>query len=81
MAGDEEKCELRRTPKGTRLRVGGMLPGRSGLRLRHLGLRPGTLITVLGRTSGGGFLIGVGSGRIVLDRRAATGLTLFPVSA
>jgi len=81
MAGDEQMTELRRAPKGARLRVGSVLPGRSGMRLRHLGLRPGALVTLLGHTSGGGFLLAVGSGRIVLDRRTVASLTLAPEPA
>jgi len=51
------------------------------MRLRHLGLRPGALVTLLGHTSGGGFLLAVGSGRIVLDRRTVASLTLAPEPA
>lgn len=41
------------------------------LRLAEFGLRPGALVSVLARTAGGGRLVGVGPGRIALDRATA----------
>jgi ferrous iron transport protein A len=42
-----------------------------GLRLAQLGLRAGAQVTVLGRTAGGGRVIGVGSTRIGVDRETS----------
>lgn len=36
-------------------------------RLAEFGLRPGVLVTVLARTTGGGRLVGLGTSRIALD--------------
>lgn len=38
------------------------------LRLAQFGIRPGVTVAVLSRTSGGGRLLGLGPGRIALDR-------------
>jgi ferrous iron transport protein A len=38
------------------------------LRLAELGLRPGVVLRVLTRTPGGGRVIGIGAGRIALER-------------
>ena len=38
-------------------------------RLAELGLRPGAVVTVMGRTAGGGRVLGVGTARVALDRR------------
>lgn len=40
-------------------------------RMAELGLRPGVVVTVLGRTAGGGRLLGVGTDRIALDGATA----------
>ncbi|MCE3550307.1 ferrous iron transport protein A, partial [Pseudonocardia sp. RS11V-5] len=47
------------------------LPVADRLRLAGFGVRPGAIVTVLGRTPGGGRLVGVGAGRLALDRRTA----------
>jgi len=38
------------------------------LRLAELGLRPGVMVRVLTITPGGGRVLGVGAGRVALDR-------------
>ena len=54
----------------------GRLPRPHGLRLAQLGLRAGVVVTVLGRTAGGGRLVGVGTTRIGLDRQTSRVLEL-----
>jgi ferrous iron transport protein A len=44
------------------------------LRLAELGLRPGVVVRVLTRTPGGGRVLGVGAGRIAVDRSTARAL-------
>ena len=47
------------------------LPVADRLRLAGFGVRSGASVTVLGRTPGGGTLVGVGPGRLALDRGTA----------
>lgn len=54
----------------------GSVPARTGVRLAQLGLRAGVGVTVLARTTGGGRLIGVGTGRVGLDRETSRQLEL-----
>lgn len=49
----------------------GRLPA---LRLAELGLRPGARVVVLHRTAGGGRVVGVGHGRVALDRTVTSAL-------
>jgi ferrous iron transport protein A len=51
---------------------------RRALRLAELGLRPGSRLTVLSRTSGGGRVVGVGHARIALGRALARHLHVAP---
>jgi Fe2+ transport system protein FeoA len=44
------------------------------LRLAELGLRVGTVVTVTGRTTGGGRIVAFGPSRAALDRRTAESL-------
>jgi ferrous iron transport protein A len=68
---------LASVPLGTEGRLAlGSLPRAAGLRLAHLGLRTGIGVTVLGRTAGGGRLVGVGTTRIGLDRDTSRRLAL-----
>lgn len=48
------------------------------LRLAELGLRPGARVVVLHRTAGGGRVVGVGHGRVALDRTVTTALEVAP---
>ncbi len=48
-------------------------------RLAELGVRAGSVLTVLGRTAGDGRVMGVGTGRIALDRRTLRQLRTVPV--
>ncbi|HEY6934184.1 MAG TPA: FeoA family protein [Marmoricola sp.] len=41
------------------------------LRLAQLGVRVGARVRVLGRTSGGGRVLGIGSARLAVDRATA----------
>jgi hypothetical protein len=59
----------------------GDLPRAAGLHLARVGLRPGAPVTVLGRTAGGGRLLGSGATRIGLDRDTAHRLQLVPSRA
>lgn len=45
-------------------------------RLAELGLRRGQTVAVLGRTSGGGRLLGVGDARIAVDRSTLRAMTV-----
>ncbi len=47
------------------------VPAEHRLRLAELGLRPGDSVRVLGRTVGGGRIVGVGSTRLAIDRSVA----------
>jgi ferrous iron transport protein A len=42
--------------------------------LAELGLRPGSVVTVLRRTAGGGRIVGVGDARVALGRRLLAAL-------
>jgi Fe2+ transport system protein FeoA len=44
------------------------LPVARRLRLAELGLRPGAVVTVLGRTAGGGRIVGIGDARVAVGR-------------
>ena len=60
---------------GVPLRLAGVsVTGAERLRLAELGLRVGAVLTVLSRTTGGGRLIGIGTGRIAVDRSTARAL-------
>lgn len=62
---------------GVPLRVAAVgVTGPERLRLAELGLRPGAVVTVLARLSGGGRLVGLGSGRIAVDPRTARALSV-----
>ena len=62
---------------GTRVRLTGVgLIGADLLRLAEFGLRPGAVLTVLGRTAGGGRLVSLGTSRVVLDQATARGLAV-----
>jgi Fe2+ transport system protein FeoA len=47
------------------------VPVEHRLRLAELGLRPGDSVRVLGRTVGGGRIVGIGSTRLAIDRSVA----------
>jgi Fe2+ transport system protein FeoA len=47
------------------------LPTTERRRLAEFGLQPGAVVTVVARTTGGGRLVGVGTGRVALDRRTS----------
>ena len=46
-------------------------PDDARLRLAELGIRPGEHVIVIQRTSGGGRILGLGDGRIAVDRPTA----------
>ena len=82
--GDHVRRRDRATTESAYNAAVGALPvGASGLvhrvdavpaqqrRMAELGLRPGVVVTVLGRTAGGGRLLGVGTDRIALDGATA----------
>jgi ferrous iron transport protein A len=52
------------------------LTGADLLRLAEFGLRAGAVLTVLGRTAGGGRLVSLGTSRFVVDERTAHGLAV-----
>ena len=52
------------------------LPVTRERRLAELGLRRGQTVAVLGRTSGGGRLLGVGDARIAVDRTTLRAMTV-----
>ena len=67
-------------PVGAVMRVAAVgLEPSAGRRLAELGLRVGSVLTVLGRTAGDGRVVGVGTGRIALDRRTLGQLVTVPV--
>lgn len=47
-------------------------------RLAEFGLRPGAAVMVLGRTAGGGRLLGIGAGRVALDHATAARVGVQP---
>jgi ferrous iron transport protein A len=47
-----------------------------GRRLAELGLRPGTVVTVLRRTAGGGRVVAVGAARVALGREMLRALAV-----
>lgn len=47
------------------------VPAAQRRRLAELGIRAGALVTVLGRTAGGGRLLAIGTSRVALDRDTA----------
>jgi Fe2+ transport system protein FeoA len=78
----QDARSLSDVPAGTSgMLSSGTLTGNARLRLGQLGLRTGAVVTVLGRTAGGGRLIGVGTSRIGLDRDTSRRLTLRLVGA
>jgi ferrous iron transport protein A len=56
--------------------VGLHLADATRLRLTELGLRPGAVVRVLSRTPGGGRVIGLGAGRVAVDRATAKAVTV-----
>ena len=54
------------------------VPPAQRLRLAELGLRPGVRVRVLGRTVGGGRVLGLGATRLAVDRGIAAGLIVEP---
>ncbi|HEX2905066.1 MAG TPA: FeoA family protein [Jatrophihabitans sp.] len=72
MPRDCQPSGLHAASLGRTLRITGVdIAGRERVRLAQFGLRPGALVTVLGRTAGGGKLVGIGTSRIALDRVTA----------
>lgn len=57
------------------------LPGPRIRRLAEVGLRAGSLVTVLLRTAGGGRVLGVAEARIAVDNRTLRLLTVSPEPA
>lgn len=73
----QDSCPLASVPVGSTGALDlGSVPPASGPRFVQLGLRNGATVTVLGRTAGGGRLIGVGTSRIGLDRDTSRRLGL-----
>ena len=63
---------LARARIGTTVRLTAVdADGVERLRLAEFGLRPGSDVTVVARTSGGGRMISVGTSRIAIDNSAA----------
>lgn len=56
--------------------VGLDLADATRLRLSELGLRPGAVVRVLNRTPGGGRVVGLGAGRVAVDRATAGAVTV-----
>lgn len=56
--------------------VGLDLANATRLRLSELGLRPGAVVRVLNRTPGGGRVVGLGAGRVAVDRATAGAVTV-----
>ena len=51
------------------------------LRMAELGLRAGSVVTVVGRSSGGGRVVQVGTARVAVDRLTACALRACPVAS
>lgn len=51
------------------------------LRMAELGLRAGSVVTVVGRSSGGGRVMQLGMARVAVDRSTACALRACPVAA
>jgi ferrous iron transport protein A len=62
---------LHQAPVGASVRVTDLSGHPRARRLAELGLRPGAMVEVLRRTSGGGRLLGLGTARLAVDRATA----------
>lgn len=70
---------LDEAPVGGRVRLlAADLPGPRARRLAELGLRPGSTVTVLRRTTGGGRIVAVGDARVAMSRQTARRLPAAP---
>jgi len=77
MTGSEQARTLHAARPGEQVRLAAIdVPAEHRLRLAELGVRAGGWVRVLGRTVGGGRVIGIGADRLALDRRIAQQIVL-----
>jgi len=69
---------LTQVPLGTTARLSDTSAHPRRQRLAELGLRPGTDVHVMSRTSGGGRVLGIGQSRMAVDRSTLDALLVEP---
>ncbi|MDN4472354.1 FeoA family protein [Demequina zhanjiangensis] len=71
---------LAELPRGARARIRAVsAESDTALRLREMGLRPGTLVSVVGIAAAGARIVAIGAARIAIDAATAAEVEADPV--